>query len=78
LSKEENLRRNADLLKDIIDNGYSFMPGKSYEPGSKSWIEYGFLILEMDSNIARKLAQKYEQMAFISGERYQKAQLVFI
>jgi len=78
LTEKENISRNEKLLQDIKEKGFKYFPGQSYEPGSKSWLEKGYLILDMDFDTAKKLACKYGQLAFLYGERDKKTRLVFL
>lgn len=74
LSLEENQSRNKKLQQDldILELKYSLAIGKS-EDGN--WSEESFFIENCGLKKANELAAKYGQLAFVFGEKEQKATL---
>jgi hypothetical protein len=76
LSKQENLTNNLSLKGDIALYGLSYLEGDSTDE-SGSWPkEECFFVFDMNLARAQKLAQKFNQNAFLSVLIKQPVQLV--
>jgi hypothetical protein len=67
MENEMNALRNLQLLNDVKEGSYSYIPGIGSSPDG-SWSEESFLILNIDFFEANALSSKYGQLAFIFGD----------
>ncbi|TGL58682.1 DUF3293 domain-containing protein [Leptospira ognonensis] len=73
---ETNQSRNKELLSMIEETpSYKVFPGVGESPDG-DWSEESFLILGMDEKAGYRLAVKFEQNAFVCGEKGSVAKLV--
>jgi len=72
---EENLRRNKELYWEI--RAYYILKGKGCDPKGEWLPEDSYFILGINLKEARQLALKYNQSAFVYGEKGNPAQLIF-
>lgn len=78
LDLESNQSRNAGLLLMIEANpSLVVFPGVGESPDG-NWSEESFLVLGMDEKAGYRLAVKFEQNAFVCGEKGGVAKLVMI
>jgi len=75
LSLEENQLRNMRLFKDL--RSFQLVEDKGYDPNGEWPPENSYLILGINLNEASQLALKYNQSAFVYGEKGNPAQLIF-
>lgn len=75
LSREENLERQIKLLLDIKE--YILMEGYGAAE-DKSWSEDSFFVVGISEEDARDVCNKYDQTAFLFGEKGEKAQIIFL
>ncbi len=76
LSKQENERRNANLLDDIRSKGYTTHLGCGISKDS-NWSEDSFFIENISKAEALVYALKYKQYAFVYGKVNQVAELIW-
>ena len=71
----ENKRRNKRLKKDLVD--YEVLEGEWNGDEFRCPPFAGYFVPGIDQERAMQLALKYEQMAFVYGEKGQPAKIVF-
>lgn len=76
LSLEENKGRNQNLEMEIISSGYKYCHGIGIS-ADKKWSEESFFIENISLDKTNEWAVKYGQLAFVYGEKSEKAQLVY-
>ena len=74
LPDEENRRRQAALVAELSGR-YACLEGEGVAADG-SWREPSVLVLGIDREATRRVAEKYEQNAFVYGERGGAAELV--
>ena len=67
LTANENKLRNQQLENEIIEQGYSYMPGQGIPENSDWSPEASYLIFNISRDQARSMAQTYQQNAFVFG-----------
>lgn len=77
LPREENRRRNAQLLAAIEKWNWKALPGVGVSPDG-SWREESFFIFHIRKQQARALAERFGQLAFVYGEGDGIAELIYI
>jgi hypothetical protein len=65
LSHDENLDRQANLVKEIQSRGLNLIQGLGQDPDHKWKGEPSVLVLGIAFEAAKKLARTYEQNAFV-------------
>ena len=65
LSLEENTKRNQYLLNDIKNLKLDYIDGYGEHPSGKWSPELSYLVIGLTLEVAKELAYKYEQNAFI-------------
>ena len=76
LSKAENEKRNEDLQRQLLDQGYSIHNGIGISK-DQNWSEESFFIENIQLEDARTASAKFGQLAFVFGDRKNGNQLVF-
>lgn len=71
-SREENRSRNQSLKNELGD--FILLDG---EGRLGDWVEESFLVLDLSSDAALKLAESYEQNAVLVGSVGQNSRLLF-
>ncbi len=70
---EANIERNRQLMQRLQDDGYSPLPAWGL-PDNPTWPpEASFLVLGMNRESARRVANQFNQVAFVYGERAEKS-----
>ena len=77
LALEENKKRNQLLENDIQNLGLKYLKGIGIS-ADENWLEESFFILDCPLQIAKDLAIKYGQLAFLYGEKKAEANLVYL
>lgn len=62
LSDDENDARQAELLGEIEARRLNYLVGYGER---KDWLEYSYLVLGINRDSARELAEQFEQNAFV-------------
>ena len=65
LSQDENLERQANLVKEIQSRGLNLLQGLGQDPDHKWEDEPSVLVLGIALEAAKKLSRTYEQNAFV-------------
>ena len=65
LSQDENLERQASLVKEIQSRGLNLLQGLGQDPDHKWEGEPSVLVLGIALEAAKKLSRTYEQNAFV-------------
>jgi hypothetical protein len=76
LTKAENEKRNEDLQRHLLDQGYSILKGIGISK-DQNWSEESFFIENIQLEEARTASVKFGQLAFVFGDRKNGNQLVF-
>lgn len=77
LPAEANNKRHAELLQLVRDRGWRFCEGSGI-PGNPDWEpERSLLVLGISKDEAIALGKRFEQNAIVTGQRGEKAQLVY-
>jgi len=78
LSTAENFARQEQLLAGLQADGFEFYPGEGRDPGGEWLPEQSVLILAMDEAAATRLAQRYEQNAYVLVQAGKPAELLLV
>jgi hypothetical protein len=76
LSKAENEKRNEDLQRQLLDQGYSIHKGIGISK-DQNWSEESFFIENIQLEDARSISAKFGQLAFVYGDPKTGNQLIF-
>lgn len=74
VDKKSNKKAQNSLLNDLTT--FHVFPGVGASADGL-WSEPSFLVLDIEINIARKLALKYGQMAFLYGKIGKPSRIIF-
>ncbi len=78
LSDAENRRRLHDLAAALANESLTHLPGVAIDPDGAWPDEASFFVLEPDAERLRALADRFEQNAYLAGERGEAARLVLL
>ncbi|MFM8316305.1 MAG: DUF3293 domain-containing protein [Deltaproteobacteria bacterium] len=67
LTEQENIRRNQELEKLLIRDGYVYFTGESCSADGGWPVEVSFLILGISETEALRLASQFQQKAILFG-----------
>ena len=76
LDKEENVRRQRELIDAVRDRGLAFLEGEGIGADTGWPAEPSILILGIESDAARALGRQFGQLAIVVGRAGQPARLV--
>jgi hypothetical protein len=76
LDKEENVRRQRELIDAVRDRGLAFLEGEGIGADTRWPAEPSILILGIESDAARALGRQFGQLAIVVGRAGQPARLV--
>jgi hypothetical protein len=76
LELAQNKKRNQELEHDILNLGFEYLDGIGLSADG-NWSEESFFIKNISLKSANQLAIKYEQLAFLFGEKRKAATLFY-
>jgi hypothetical protein len=77
LADTENAARMKSLLHDVSEEGYTFWSGSGISDASDWKPEESLLVIGISKDEANQLAERYDQNAFVFGERGGEPELLW-
>jgi len=76
LSRAENDERQAELRRDVGDEGYATLPGEGFGQDPASKAEESLLVMDIRKSLRFASGRRFGQLAIVVGRRGSRSRLV--